>query len=271
MKKIILLTTTLLALTACNQQEFNTDQQKFEAYLQTKRVSIEDKGRAERLRAEYERRAALANAIYDSGELETALVDAELEEFRKELLISRYFEQYLNDAVTEQGIQNFYSENVDQYKSRKAKVSHILFRTNARMDEIARQAVLTTATAAYSRLTSGEDFAVVAKETSEDTVSGEKGGELGWINEGAVSDGFSAKVFSMKAGDVSEPFLTDFGFHIVKVVEEPQDVTKPLNALKGDIRYQLRNQSKKAETKRLLDIAGYKAKAAISESNPESK
>jgi peptidyl-prolyl cis-trans isomerase C len=171
-----LLTTTLLALTACNQQEFNTDQQKFEAYLQTKRVSIEDKGRAERLRAEYERRAALANAIYDSGELETALVDAELEEFRKELLISRYFEQYLNDAVTEQGIQNFYSENVDQYKSRKAKVSHILFRTNARMDEIARQAMLTTATAAYSRLTSGEEFAVVANETSEDTVSGEKGG-----------------------------------------------------------------------------------------------
>jgi peptidyl-prolyl cis-trans isomerase C len=75
----------------------------------------------------------------------------------------------------------------------------------------------------------------------------------------------------MKAGDVSEPFLTDFGFHIVKVIEAPQDVTKPLNALKGDIRYQLRNQSKKAETKRLLDIAGYKAKAPISESNPESK
>lgn len=261
MKKIIVLTTALLALTACSEQEFDTDQQKFEAYLQTKRVSLEDKARAERLRAEFERRGALANVIYDSGKLDKALVDAELEEFRKELLISRYFEQYLNEAVTDQGIQNFYSENVDKYKSRKTKVSHILFRTNARMDDIARQAVLTTATAAHSRLTAGEEFAVVAKEVSEDKVSGEKGGDLGWINEGAVSDGFSAKVFSMKAGEVSEPFLTDFGFHIVKIIEEPQDVTKPLNALKGDIRYQLRNQSKKAETTRLLDLAGYKPKA----------
>ena len=197
--------------------------------------------------------------------MDKSLIDAELEEFRKELLISRYFEQYLNDAVTEQGIQNFYSENIDNYKSRKVKVSHILFRTNARMDEIARQAVLTTATAAYSRITSGEDFAVVASDVSEDKVSAEKGGDLGWVTEGAVSDGFSAKVFSMKAADVSEPFLTDFGFHIVKVVEEPQDVTKPLSALKGDIRYQLRNQSKKAETRRLLDLVGYTSTAVTSE------
>lgn len=265
MKKIFVLSTALLALAACNQQEFNTDQQKFEAYLETKRVSLQDVDRAERLRSEFERRGALANAIYDSGKLNKALVDAELEEFRKELLISRYFEQYLNEAVTDQGIQNFYSENVDKYKSRKSKVSHILFRTNTRMDDIARQAVLTTATAAYSRLTSGEEFATVAKEVSEDKVSGEKGGDLGWINEGAVSDGFSAKVFSMNAGEVSEPFLTDFGFHIVKVIEEPQDVTKPLAALKGDIRYQLRNQSKKAETKRLLDLAGYQSTSSTSE------
>ena len=265
MKKTLLLTATLLALGACGQQEFDTDQDKFEAYLKTKRVSVEDTTRAQRLRVEFERRGALANSIYDSGELDKALIDAELEEFRKELLISRYFEQYLNEAVTDQGIQNFYSDNVDKYKSRKARVSHILFRTNARMDEIARQAVLTTATAAHSRLTAGETFEAVAKDVSEDKVSGEKGGDLGWINEGAVSDGFSAKVFSMKAGEVSTPFLTDFGFHIVKIVEEPQDVTQPLAALKGDIRYQLRNQSKKAETKRLLDLAGYKPKAPTQE------
>jgi len=264
MKKTILFT-ALLALTACSQQEFGTDQEKFEAYLKTKRVSLDDKVRTERFRAEFERRGALANSIYESGKLDKALVDAELEEFRKELLISRYFEQYLNEAVTEQGIQNFYSDNVDKYKSRKAKVSHILFRTNARMDEIARQAVLTTASSAHSRLTAGEEFEAVANEVSEDKVSGEKGGDLGWINEGAVSDGFSAKVFSMKAGEVSEPFLTDFGFHIVKIVEEPQDVTRPLATLKGDIRYQLRNQSKKAETKRLLDLAGYKPKAPVAE------
>lgn len=251
-----------LALAACSSDKPSNDQESFEAYLKTKRVSLEDTARVERLKEQFDERAALAGAIYDSGKLEKALVDAEIEEFKKELLISRYFEQYLNEAVTEQGIQNFYSENVENYKSRKAKVSHILFRTNPRMDETERQAVLSKASEAYSRLGAGEAFDEVAKEVSEDRVSAEKGGDLGWINQGAVSDGFSSKVFAMKAGETSEPFLTDFGFHIVRLEENPQDVTKPLSALKGDIRYQLRNQSKTAEIKRLLDSVGFESAAS---------
>lgn len=257
-KKTILLA-TLLSVSACNQQQApSSDQASFEAYLKTKRVGLEDKARVDRLRVEYDRRGSLATAIYNSDKLDKNLIDAELEEFRKELLISRYFEQYLKEAVTEQGIQNFYGENVDKYKSHKVKVAHILFRTNTKMGEAERQVVLTKASEAYSRINTGEDFAVVAKELSEDKVSAEKGGDLGWINEGAVSDGFSAKVFAMQAGETSEPFLTDFGFHIVNIQEAPQEVTKPLSALKGDIRYQLRNQSKQAEVERLLDSVGYK-------------
>jgi len=256
----VLIISTLALLSACGNKADapSSDQASFEAFLKTKRISLEDTARVDRIRVEYDRRAALATAIYESDKLDKAIVDAELEEFRKELLISRYFEQYLSEAVTEQGIQNFYSQNVDQYKSRKVKAAHILFRTNPRMGEVERQAVLTTASAAYSRIQAGEDFADVAKEVSEDKVSGEKGGDLGWINEGAVSGAFSSKVFAMNAGDISEPFLTDFGFHIIKVDEAPQNVTKPLSALKGDIRYQLRNQSKRAETQRLLDSVGYK-------------
>ncbi len=259
MKKTLTIA-ALLTLSACNQNAPSSDQASFEAYLKTKRVELSDTARVERLRVEYDRRGALASAIYDSNKLDTNLIDAELEEFKKELLISRYFEQYLNDAVTDQGIQNFYSQNVDQYKSRKAKVAHILFRTNTRMSEQERQVVLTKASEAYSRVNAGETFDAVAKDVSEDRVSAEKGGDLGWITEGAVSAAFSSKAFSMKAGEISEPFLTDFGFHIVKLEEEPQDVTKPLSSLKGDIRYQLRNKSKKAEIERLLESAGYKNK-----------
>lgn len=259
MKKTLTIAAAL-TLAACNSDAPSTDQASFEAYLKTKRVSLEDKTRVERLRGEYERRGALSTAIYESGKLDKAMVDAELEEFKKELLISRYFEQYLNEAVTDQGVQNFYSQNIEKYKARKAKVSHILFRTNARMSEEERGVVLTKAGEAYSRVNAGESFEEVAKDVSEDRVSAEKGGDLGWINEGAVSEGFSSKVFAMQKGEMSEPYLTDFGFHIIKLVEEPQDVTKPLSALKGDIRYQLRSESKQAEINRLLESAGYKKK-----------
>ena len=252
---------TLLALsllTACSQQEFSSnDQAKFEAFLKLKRVATNDTQRVERLRKEYERRAALASAVYESGKLDKASMDAEIEEFRKELLISRYFEAYLNEAVTEQGVQNYYSQNVDSYKSRKVKASHILFRITPRMNEIERQAVLTKAAEVHSKLNSGEDFAELAKIASEDKVSGKKSGSLGWVNEGAVSPEFSEKIFSMKAGELSEPFLTDFGYHLIKLDEEAQEITKPLEVLKGDIRYQLRNKSKKAETERLLNSVGY--------------
>jgi peptidyl-prolyl cis-trans isomerase C len=50
---------------------------------------------------------------------------------------------------------------------------------------------------------------------------------------------------------VSEPFLTTFGYHIVKVLDEPRVVTRPFEAVKGDIRYKLRNQAKQAELERL--------------------
>lgn len=232
------------------------DQQEFEAFLKLKRIPMNDETRVERMRDEYVRRQALAGAIANTDVLDSVQVEAELEEFRKELLISRYFESYLSDAVTDKGIQNFYTENADKYKSRKIKVSHMLFRVTPRMGEPERQAVLTKAAEAHSQVLSGQDFAEVARTSSEDKVSAAKGGDLGWINDGAISKSFSGKVFAMKAGEVSEPFLTDYGFHVVKVIEEPQQVVKPLESVKGDIRYQLRNQAKKAETKRLLESIG---------------
>ena len=78
----------LAGLVACDQQQFSTDQEKFEAYLKIKRISLDDETRVERQRTEYLRRAAMANAIYETDRLDRAQIDAELEEFRKELIIS---------------------------------------------------------------------------------------------------------------------------------------------------------------------------------------
>lgn len=258
--KLITATFILLSvvLAACSKNDsIDVDKQQFEAYLKLKRIPLNDEERVKRMLGEYEKREALTIAIAKSDLLDTVMVDVEVEEFRRQLLITRYFEKYLADVVTDQGVQNFYSKNADTYKTRKVRVSHILFRVNPRMEETERNALLTTAHEAYSKITAGEEFAAVAKADSQDKVSGAKGGDLGWINEGAVAQEFSAKAFSMKAGEVSEPFLTAFGFHILKVVEEPQDIVKPLESVKGDIRYQLRFKSKKAERERLLESVGY--------------
>ncbi len=248
---IIIIFTSIL-FTACGDNT-DADKKAFEAFLNLKRIPLNDKSRYERMLKEYEQREALASAITKIEKLDHDLIDAEINEFRKQVLISRYFESYLSEAVTDQGIENYYRENIEKYKSQKVHVAHILFRVTPRMTEVERQALLTTALDAYGKLQSGTDFYALAKEVSEDKTSAKKGGCLGWINQGAVSNEFSEKAFSAKAGEISEPFLTSFGFHIIKVLDEPQDVIKPLESVKGDIRYQLRNQSKKAEIEKLLN------------------
>lgn len=258
--KIVITAIALLGLTACNSdnQEVNQadfEKAKFESYAKFKKLNIDDQQRYDRIYSEYQKKQLLAAEITKTQVLEKSMIDAQVDEFRNQLLISSYFDQYLTNNVTDQGIQNFYTSNIDKYKSKKIWVAHILLRTTPAMNETERQALLTTAFEAYSRVNTGEDFAAIAQEISQDKVSAQKGGDLGWISEGAVSKAFSKVAFDLKKGEVAEPFSTTFGFHIVKALSEPQEVKKPLEAVKGDIRYQLRSQAKSAEISRLIKTA----------------
>ncbi|TQV87456.1 peptidylprolyl isomerase [Aliikangiella coralliicola] len=227
---------------------------QFEAYLQFKRVNSKDEKQREAHLKLYLEREKLTAAIEKSKALDDALMQAELEEFKKEMLISRYFEKHLRDKVSDDAIRSYYASNSGNYESKKAKVAHILIRTEQKMSETERTARYTRAAEAYSQLTSGKDFAEIAKQYSEDSVSVKKGGVIGWINQGAIDPLFSKKVFEeMKKDQVSEPFQTSFGYHIVKLLEEPAVVKKPLESVKGDIRYQLRQKVRQAETERLME------------------
>lgn len=228
-------------------------QPEFDAYLDFKRIPAEDEKRREKVLEEYLEREGLAKVIEAQKALDQASIEAELNEFRKEMIISRYFDEFLREKVTDEAIKNYYETNAKNYEERKVHVAHILVRTHKRMTEEERKAKLTTAQEIHSKLQSGEDFAEVAKQFSEDKISGSRGGDLGWIKEGSIDARFSQRAFEAKAGVVTEPFETPFGFHILKVLEEPKSIRRPLAAVAGDIRYQLRNEAKEAELKRLSE------------------
>ena len=63
----------------------------------------------------------------------------------------------------------------------------------------------------------GEDFGVLAKEFSEDLGSQAEGGELGWVNPGQMVPEFEAVMAQTGAGEVSAPFESNFGWHILQV------------------------------------------------------
>lgn len=232
--------------------EHTVTDREFASYLQFRSLAPRGDQATQEALDEYLRREALSTAIESTDVLDQAQIDAELQEFRREMLISRYFDRYLRTAVTDEAVQNYYNEHASEYEDREIHAAHILIRTNRRMTEEERQAASTRAQEAYAQLQSGRDFAEVATQYSEDAVSASRGGDLGWVREGAIDARFSERVFETAPGTYSEPFETPFGFHIVRVVEAVATRRRPLSAVEGDIRYQLRALARDAEVERLL-------------------
>jgi peptidyl-prolyl cis-trans isomerase C len=236
---------------------------EFDAFLKLKRIPEGDKSLRARALDQYLEREALTDTIASEKTLDNTAMRAELRELEKELVISRYFDKMLADKVNDAAVRAHYESNAAKYEETKVHVAHILLRTHPGMSEEERKAKLTAARDAYARLTKGEDFAKVADALSEDRISAKKGGDLGFVRQGSLDPRFSEKIFAMKQGELSEPFETSFGFDVAKVLEAPQRVKRPFEAVQGDIRYQLRAAAKDAETKRL------EAKAKVERSDAE--
>lgn len=105
----------------------------------------------------------------------------------------------------------------------QTKARHILIRTDElTSDTDARQRLERL----RARITGGDDFATLARSHSDDKASTVKGGELGWINPGDTLPQFEEEMARLAPGETSQPFKTDFGWHIVQVQDRRQyDVT----------------------------------------------
>ncbi|QEN04950.1 hypothetical protein EW093_09595 [Thiospirochaeta perfilievii] len=129
------------------------------------------------------------------------------ERLRDDIILKSYIEGefYSQISVSDEDVKNFYTENEDKFVSQdQVKASHILVKEEADINDIS------------NKLKSGESFEEMAKEHSE-CPSGQNGGDLGFFGKGKMVPEFETAAFSMKLDEVSEPFKTDFGFHILKV------------------------------------------------------
>lgn len=267
MKKIVyIFIFSLIGLTACETGSDSSKSAKsdngdaFQSYLKLKNISPENKKRVKVEKQRFERRNKLVSSILKEPMLDKAKIDVEVAEYKKQIVISRYYEEFLKGKVNEESIRNYYSSNAEKYQSKKIHIAHVLVRTNPKMSKEEREALLTKAHEVYSRANSGEEFSALVKAYSDDKLSAKKEGDLGWIKEGAIDKAFSNKVFGMKQGDISEPISTPYGYHIVKILDAAKVVKQPFDAVKGNIRYELRQLAKQAETERLMILSEKKSK-----------
>jgi peptidyl-prolyl cis-trans isomerase C len=258
----LLLGVILLLATGCQEkarvlakvQGKEVTQAELDAYLRFKHLPASDSKRREAAFDELLQREAMANVIEKQVGFEKGDIDAELADVRRELLINRYLDRFLESKVTDAAVKSYYDAHVKDYEQRKVHAAHILVRTNPKMSEAEKAAKLTTAADLKAKLDAGANFEELARGSSDDKVSGSKGGDLGWLREGSIDAEFSKRAFAAPPNVVSEPFATPFGYHLLRVLEPPKVVRRPYQAVLGEIRYQLRAEAKEAELKRLKDL-----------------
>ncbi len=119
-----------------------------------------------------------------------------------------------------------------------------------------------------------DDFEKIAQRESDDKMSGERGGELGFFAKEAMVPEFSNAAFSMKPNTISESLVkSNYGYHIIKVTDRMEAGTTPYVKVKDEIKFYLETQEQVKVLKNLTDGLMKNAKIEYIDSsfNPERK
>jgi peptidyl-prolyl cis-trans isomerase D len=164
--------------------------------------------------------------------------------------------------VTDDKLKAYYEEQKEQYSTpERRKISHILFAVNAKTDD---KAALAKAVKAQEDLKT-KDFSAVAAEVSDDKLTAKKGGDLGLFLVGSMEKAFEEAASALKAGEVSKPVKSSFGYHLIKVTELVPAEVKSFDTVKAE----LTKSYQKAQAENSFYEAGEKL-TAMSYENPDS-
>ena len=149
-------------------------------------------------------------------------------------------------------------------------VAHIMVRLKKEMNGKDSANALKKIDELYAKLKSGEKFEDLAKQFSEDKASAEKGGEINWFSSGKMPvPEFEGVSFSLKnKGDYSEPFMTKFGWHIVKLIDK-RAIPAPFDAMKAEIKQRV-NKDSRSQAGRSSLIARVKKESNFKENKLKS-
>ncbi|HMD44112.1 MAG TPA: peptidyl-prolyl cis-trans isomerase [Candidatus Acidoferrum sp.] len=142
-----------------------------------------------------------------------------------------------NTTVTDDELKVIYQQNIQQYQvPNRVHAEHILFmtvgKTDAEVAEIKAKAEDVLAQAKKKNV----NFEELATKYSEDPGSKTKRGDLGWLVQGQTVPEFEKVAFSLNKGEVSDLVKTQYGFHIIKVLDKETAHTKTFEEVRDSIR-----------------------------------
>ena len=159
--------------------------------------------------------------------------------FRDEYLMYRNQQvrpSFIDDNDVEREARNIYKQTQQRVDGNGGLVHayHILVALQQKASQASQDSAKLRADSIYTALKKGADFEDLARRCSDDKMSGMRGGDLSWVQKGQTVKEFEQKIFGMKKGETSEPFLSPFGYHIVYVKDRGNFF--PYDSVRTDIR-----------------------------------
>jgi peptidyl-prolyl cis-trans isomerase D len=143
---------------------------------------------------------------------------------------------------TDLQVRRAYEDGRDRYRiPERVRVRHILIKTAEKpKEEIPK--LEAKANDLLKQIKGGADFAELAKKNSEDPGSAAKGGELDWVARGQTVANFESAAFTLKPKELSGVVKTEYGFHIIQVLEKQEARMRPFEEVKGELAAELKKQ-----------------------------
>lgn len=141
--------------------------------------------------------------------------------------------------VSDDELRAAYETKAENYRSpEQRRARHILISLDSNSEDEAAN----KANELLTRLRTGESFDALAKEHSDDSGSAPEGGDLGYFERGVMTQVFENSVFALKQGELSEPVLSEFGYHIIRLESVKGGEPKPFEQVRGEILEELRRE-----------------------------
>lgn len=121
--------------------------------------------------------------------------------------------------IAELEIEQFYQKNQSQFNvGKRANLDYIVIPKQPSQDDI--QTTKSELSRIRMEAEQGEDFAILAQDYSDDKVTTEKDGDLGWLGKGKMIQPFEKALPNLKVGEISQPIRSQFGWHLIKLLEK---------------------------------------------------
>ena len=169
------------------------------------------------------------NQAIDAGFANKPEIQQQVERIKKKVVVQAFLDEKAASIVTPAAVKAEYDKmKANSSDEIEVRASHILVKDKATADKIAQQ------------IENGADFDYLPKEKSTDKASAVAGGDLGYFTKDKMVPAFAEAAFALKKGEVSSPVESDFGWHIIKKVDERKKAIPPFAEQRPLIEQQLK-------------------------------